>query len=64
MNFEEHSPMTRMSKQSERRMKCPHKRKYGFKKTGSKKDNLLNGFKEHANAAPKTAGQVFIPKIA
>ena len=56
--------MTRMSKQSERRMKCPHKRKYGFKKTGTKKDNLANGFKEHANAAPKTAGNVFIPKIA
>ena len=56
--------MTRMSKQSERRMKCPHKRKYASKKTGSKKDNLQSGFKEHANAAPKEAGQVFIPKIA
>jgi hypothetical protein len=62
--FEEHSPMTRMSKQSERRMKSPHKRRYASKKTGPKKDNLTNGFKEHSNVAPKEAGSVFIPKIA
>lgn len=56
--------MTRMSKQSERRMKNPHKRRYGSKKTGPKKDNLESGYKGHANAAPKEAGQVFIPKIS
>lgn len=56
--------MTRMSKQSERRMKSPHKRRYASKKTGPKKDNLTNGFKEHSNVAPKEAGSVFIPKIA
>ena len=61
--FEEHSPMTRMSKQSERRMRSPHKRKYASKKTGTKKDNLPNGFKEHVNTATKAAG-IFIPKIA
>ncbi len=56
--------MTRMSKQSERRMKSPHKRRYASPKTGSKKDNLPKGFKEHKNTAPQDAGSVFIPKIA
>jgi hypothetical protein len=55
--------MTRISKQSERRMKCPHKRKFHSNKTGSKKDNLANGYKEHVNAAPKEAEAVFVPKI-
>jgi hypothetical protein len=62
--LEEHPSMTRISKQAEKRMKSPHKRRYASKKTGSKKDNLSLGFKEHANVAPKSLEQVFIPKIA
>ena len=56
--------MTRIAKQAERRAKCPHKRRYASLKTGTKKDNLSVGFKEHANVAPQSAKNVFIPKIA
>jgi len=53
--------MTRMSKQGKRRNQCPRKRKYPAPKTGSKKDNLPLGYKEHVNVMA-TSG-VFIPKI-
>ena len=54
--------MTRMSKQGERRNKCPKRRRPAFAtKTGPKKDNLENGFKEHANAISEA--NIFISKI-
>jgi hypothetical protein len=56
--------MTRIAKQAERRARCPHKRRYASPKTGTKKDNLPSGFREHANVAPQSAMNVFIPKIA
>jgi len=43
--------MTRIGKQEERRNQCPKKRKKQiFEKTGPKKDNLQNGYKEHENS--------------
>ena len=54
--------MTRVGKQQERRMQCPKKRKINLSsKTGSKKDNLKNGYKEHENAI--NGEYAFIPKI-
>ncbi|MCI5052230.1 MAG: hypothetical protein MRY21_03715 [Simkaniaceae bacterium] len=53
--------MTRMSKQGERRNRCPKKRKYPAAKTGPKKDNLANGYREHVNAAQEH--NVFIGKV-
>jgi hypothetical protein len=54
--------MTRMSKQEERRNQYPKKRKLLLsKKTGMKKDNLPNGYKEHANAI--NGQYAFVPKI-
>lgn len=54
--------MTRMGKQEERRHKNPKKRKKTiFEKTGPKKDNLKNGYKEHLNAV--NIENCFIPKI-
>lgn len=56
--------MVRISKQNERRNRSPRKRKAPSLKTGPKKDNLPNGFKEHANAVEGDfAAQAFIPKI-
>ena len=55
--------MVRISKQQERRMKCPKKRKAPSKKTGSKKDNLPLGYKAHDNAALHLTSMVYIPKI-
>ena len=52
--------MTRMSKQGERRNKCPRKSKFPSPKTGSKKDNLPKGYREHANAL--TSQNTFISK--
>ncbi len=52
--------MTRMSKQGERRNKCPRKTKYPAPKTGAKKDNLAKGYKEHFNALDSQ--MAFIPK--
>ncbi|HPE85130.1 MAG TPA: hypothetical protein PLO43_03015 [Chlamydiales bacterium] len=52
--------MTRMSKQGERRNQCPRKSKFPQPKTGSKKDNLPKGFREHANAL--TSQNTFISK--
>ena len=58
--------MTRIGKVEERRNKCPKKRHYNLNaKTGPKKDNLKDGFKEHVNVAPKEIAQsMFIPKIS
>ena len=53
-----------MSKKSERRGLSPRKHKAPQPKTGPKKDNLPNGFKEHENAVEGDfAKAVFIPKI-
>lgn len=54
--------MVRISKQGERRNRCPHRCRPPAKKTGAKKDNLPQGFKAHANAAG--SDQFFVPKIA
>jgi hypothetical protein len=53
--------MTRIGKQEERRHKYPKKHKKPSKKTGSLKDNLKLGYKEHANATDSK--ESFIPKI-
>lgn len=56
--------MVRISKQSERRAKSPRKHRAPAAKTGARKDNLPNGFKEHANAlSGDTGAMAFIPKI-
>lgn len=56
--------MVRMSKQAERRSKYPRKHRAPSEKTGPLKDNLKNGFKEHANAVEgDIAGTIFVPKI-
>lgn len=54
--------MTRMSKKAIRRATCPRKRTPLFAdKTGPKKDNLANGFREHENAI--SSNKSFIPKV-
>jgi hypothetical protein len=56
--------MVRISKQQERRSRFPRKHRAPSAKTGPLKDNLVDGFKEHANAVEgDIAKQVFIPKI-
>jgi hypothetical protein len=55
--------MTRIGKQQERRHRYPHKRKAPAIKTGSKKDNLEKGYKEHVNALGNEEKVFFIPKI-
>ena len=56
--------MTRTSKKSERRGICPRRPRAPQPKTGPKKDNLPDGFKNHTNAAPEEmAKALFIPKI-
>jgi len=57
--------MTRQSKQGERRARSPRKHKKPSLKTGSLKDNLPLGFKEHANtlSGAELNETVFIPKI-
>jgi hypothetical protein len=52
--------MVRISKQQERRNVSPRRPTLSQEKTGSLKDKLPLGFKEHKNAA---VGQFFIPKI-
>ena len=54
--------MVRISKQEERRSKCPKRCRAPSVKTGSKKDNLAAGFKPHDNSV-EANGLVFIPKI-
>lgn len=56
--------MVRISKQAERRNRCPRKRRPSSPKSGPKKDNLPEGFKGHTNAlGGDLAQKVFIPKI-
>ena len=56
--------MVRISKQQERRNRYPRKNRRHSEKTGSLKDNLPKGFKEHANAVQgDIAAMAFIPKI-
>lgn len=54
--------MTRMSKQGKRRAVSPRKHKNPSVKSGSKKDQLPLGYKEHENAL-KGVENVFIAKI-
>ena len=54
--------MVRISKQEERRSRCPKRCKAPSPKTGAKKDNLPSGYKMHSNAV-ESKGLVFIPKI-
>jgi hypothetical protein len=54
--------MTRLGKKEERKNISPRKRSYKItKKTGPKKDNLKNGYKEHINALNEEL--TYIPKI-
>lgn len=56
--------MVRISKQGERRNESPRRPRAPSKKTGSQRDKLPKGFKEHANAvAGEAAAKAFIPKI-
>ena len=56
--------MTRISKQEERRHRCPHKRKAPAKKTGPLKDNLPLGFKDRPNAVEgELAQEIYIAKL-
>ena len=56
--------MVRISKQAERRAKCPHRPRPPAVKTGPKKDALPQGFKPVANAIVDAAltQKLFIPK--
>jgi hypothetical protein len=61
-NYIKESVMTRMSKQGKRRNICPKKRQFCFdEKTGSKKDNLKEGFKEKVNILDSLSK--YIPKV-
>jgi len=56
--------MVRISKQAEKRSRFPRKHRKPSVKTGALKDNLPNGYKDHANAVEgDLAKMVFIPKI-
>lgn len=56
--------MVRISKQAEKRNRSPRKSRGPSVKTGSLKDNLPKGYKEHDNALPgDVAATAFIPKI-
>ena len=55
--------MTRVSKK-DRLKRCPKKPRYGFTKTGPKKDHLPDGFKKHLNVfTGPSSDVVFIPKV-
>ena len=55
--------MVRISKK-DRPKRCPRKPRYGSEKTGSLKDNLSKGYKEHENAFTGQSKQtVFIGKV-
>lgn len=57
--------MVRISKQDRRRAVSPRKIHISTNKTGPKKDNLPQGYKEHSNALDgELAKQCFIPKIS
>jgi len=57
--------MTRQSKQGERRNQSPRRPRLPGVKTGSKKDNLPKGYREHENglAGTELAGSMFIGKV-
>lgn len=57
--------MTRISKQAERRQRMPRRPRLEGEKTGSKKDNLHNGYKKHANGLEGTAleSTMFVAKV-
>lgn len=56
--------MVRLSKQTRDRAQCPRRPRKPAEKTGSQKDNLAKGFKEHANALQGSNVQnAFIPKL-
>lgn len=56
--------MVRISKQMERRNTSPRKHRAPSKKTGTVKQNLSKGFKEHANSLEGGSEKLaFIPKI-
>ena len=52
--------MTRMSKQGERRNRFPRKNRSPAQKTGPKKDNLSNGFKNHEKTLFSSMGSASI----
>lgn len=54
--------MTRIGKKQERRNRSPRKHRAPSEKTGSKKDNLPEGFKPHENALGSQAN-AFIAKV-
>jgi len=53
--------MTRIGKVEEKRNRSPRKRRIFYAKTGSKKDNLPLGYKEHSNALDNPS--IFIAKV-
>ena len=56
--------MTRMSKQNERRAVSRRKHRAPSPKSGTKKDNLPKGFREHPNAVDgDLASSVFVGKV-
>ena len=56
--------MVRISKQGERRSRCPRRCRAPSPKTGPLKDKLAQGFKPHENAvAGDYAKLAFFPKI-
>jgi hypothetical protein len=56
--------MVRISKIQQRRAVSPRRRLAPSIKTGSLKDNLLKGYKEHANTVNKSyAVEAYIPKV-
>lgn len=57
--------MVRISKQAERRARCPHRCRAPSPKSGPKKDNLPLGYKAHASALEEAqiAQTTFISKI-
>ncbi len=55
--------MTRLSKQERRRKQSPRKHKTPSAKTGSKKDNLPQGYKEHFNALGEKQEKIYISRI-
>ncbi len=57
--------MVRISKQEERRHRCPRRCRAPSPKTGPLKDNLPKGYKQHGNAIEGAVSKTcFIPKIA
>ena len=56
--------MVRLSKQTRGRAQSPRKHRAPSLKTGSRKDALPKGYKEHANAVDAACAQeIFFPKM-